>query len=73
MKWGANDVVEVQSNDNHEEISRDSIGKVRKNEDKEYVPDSRTCVRLSGLPSLGGKRNMSVKVPTRALRMGQLI
>jgi hypothetical protein len=27
------------------------------------VVDSRTCVRLSGLPSLGGERSMSVKVP----------
>jgi hypothetical protein len=27
------------------------------------VVDSRTCVRLSGLPSLGGESSMSVKVP----------
>jgi hypothetical protein len=27
------------------------------------VVDSQTCVRLSGLPSLGGESIMSVKVP----------
>jgi hypothetical protein len=27
------------------------------------VVDSRKCVRLSGLPSLGGESSMSVKVP----------
>jgi hypothetical protein len=29
------------------------------------VADSQTCVRLSGLPSLGGESSMSVKVPKR--------
>jgi hypothetical protein len=43
------------------------MGKSRKSEEKEYVFDSRTCVRLTRLPSLGGERNMSVKVPKETM------
>jgi hypothetical protein len=38
------------------------MGKSSQNEEKEYVDDSRACVRLTGLPSLGGERRRSVKV-----------
>jgi hypothetical protein len=34
------------------------------------VVDSRTCVRLSGLPSLGGEISMSVKVPKKGSMNG---
>jgi hypothetical protein len=31
------------------------------------VANSRTCVRLLGLPSLGGESSMSVKLPKRTM------